>query len=99
MDPELQEYFYKIKERGLTAEQEQKIISEVHYQGSHEIPDEDFDAKDSGLEPSLSRKDSLYDYNDLSSLQDMGAIQPTYMTCLSSVDELLERDKRREKDG
>ena len=38
MDPKLQKYFKEIKGRGLTAEREQKIVSELHYQGSHEIP-------------------------------------------------------------
>jgi len=98
MDPKLQRYFREIKGRGLTAEQEKKMFSELNYQGSHEISGEspDDDSEPQSFSPA---PDNPYEYNDLSSLQDMGSAQPTYTTCLSSIDELLERDKHREEDG
>ncbi len=42
---------------------------------------------------------SVYELNDLSLLQSVPAPRPTYIHNLISVDELLERDKQREKDG
>ncbi len=99
MDPKLKKYFNEIKLRGLTAEQEQKIVSELQFQGTHEIPESSGKTTDSGSESFPHEKGNLYDYNDLSILQDIGPIQPTYTTCLSSIDDLLERDKQREEDG
>ncbi len=46
-----------------------------------------------------SRRKVLYDYDDASALQDLGPPQPSLAANLSSIDELLERDKQREKDG
>jgi len=42
---------------------------------------------------------NLYDDSDLSVLQSITAPQAGYTTCLQSLDELLERDRQREKDG
>jgi uncharacterized sporulation protein YeaH/YhbH (DUF444 family) len=99
MDPKLQKYFKEIKGRGLTAEQEQKIFFELHYQGTHEIPGDSTAVTDVASGSFSPSRDGLYDYHDLSVLQDVGPVQPTYTTCLSSIDELLERDNRREEDG
>ena len=41
----------------------------------------------------------LYAFNDQDMLQAMSAPSPTYTITLRSIDELLERDKQREKDG
>jgi len=98
MDPKVQNYLSEIRKRGLTAKQEQKILAELNYQGNHEIRS-DLPATDSGGETLISSPDGPYVYNDLFSLQEMGPIQPTYTTCLRSIDELLERDKKREEDG
>ncbi|MBW2369596.1 MAG: DUF444 family protein [Deltaproteobacteria bacterium] len=42
---------------------------------------------------------SVYAYNDLFSLQGLTPPQIPYTTCLQSIDDLLERDRNREKDG
>jgi len=98
MDPKLQGYFREIKGRGLTAEQEKRMLLELNYQDTHEIssetPDDESESRSFSPAP-----DSPYEFNDLPTLQDMGPAQPTYTTCLSSIDELLERDKKREEDG
>jgi hypothetical protein len=99
MDTRLQDYFRKIKNAGLTAEREEKILSELNYQGDHDIPNDP-----AGVEISLARVFSdpakgLYEYDDLSQFQNMGPVKSSYISCLSSVDELLERDKKREEDG
>ena len=98
-DPRTQKYFEEIKNRGLPAEQERKIVFELQFKGEHDNPDEPSDMESTGLERSVVCEGRLYDYNDLSTLQDMGPVQPDYTTCLSSIDELLERDKQREEDG
>ncbi|MFA5516274.1 MAG: DUF444 family protein [Desulfuromonadales bacterium] len=42
---------------------------------------------------------SLYDWHDQSILQRLEKPQATYTTSIRSIDELLERDRQREKDG
>ncbi len=93
MNPELQYLYERLKEAGLTREREEKILAELHDESSHEI-----------VEPQLSDKNELsdtgiYEYHDLSVLQGFSSPYFSYTTCLSSIDELLERDKLREKDG
>lgn len=47
----------------------------------------------------VSGPDSIYGYSDLAILQSMPAPQYPYTIRLASIDELLERDRQREKDG
>lgn len=49
-------------------------------------------------EESLSQ-DGVYGSNDLKALQDTAVPKMSYFYTLSSIDELLERDKQREEDG
>ncbi|MBE0598440.1 MAG: hypothetical protein IH614_14330, partial [Desulfuromonadales bacterium] len=42
---------------------------------------------------------NLYSWNDPSILQRLDKPQPTYTTNIRSIEELLERDRQREKDG
>ncbi len=42
---------------------------------------------------------NLFSFNDLSVLQSMPSLQSSFYTNISSIDELLERDNQREKDG
>ncbi len=93
MNPALKYVYERLRETGLTPEREEKILAELRYEGSHDI-----------VEPQVSDNSELsdagiYTYNDLSVLQSIFAPFPSYTTCLSSIDELLERDKLREKDG
>ncbi len=97
MNSELRRYYNKLRERGLTPEQEDIILSELYDEDSHDIPDAatpDVQNKTFRQEP-----DSIYEYDDLSVLQSMPPPPVTYTTCLRSLDELLEQDKRREEDG
>ena len=50
-------------------------------------------------EPSLGPFASLYAANDLNMLQAMSAPKSSYTTHIRTLDELLERDRQREKDG
>ncbi len=52
-----------------------------------------------GMDVVFNAQDSLYRRNDLSRLQSLPQPKATYIHNLSSIDELLERDRLRERDG
>lgn len=95
MSPKLVKFYEELKERGLTPEQEQQILLELHDEGSHDLPEPS--PPDNG--DFVTEPDTIYDYHDLAVLQDMPDPYAPYTTSLRSIDELLERDKLREKDG
>ena len=94
MNDDMLTYYQKLKEKGLSSEQEEKIQSELKEGRHHENPQESRDEK-------LSAPDfcNIYCYNDLYELMNMSPPQSTYINRLRSIDELLERDKQREEDG
>jgi uncharacterized sporulation protein YeaH/YhbH (DUF444 family) len=95
MNSKLVQIYEKLKEGGLTAEQEQKILAELNDDGSHDLRDASADGA-GGIGP-VARQ--IYSYNDLFHLQAIAALETTHSTSLRSIDELLERDRQREKDG
>jgi uncharacterized sporulation protein YeaH/YhbH (DUF444 family) len=99
MNPKLKKLYDEIKKRGLTPEQEQKILAELHDERTHDLSDAPTDAEEASGETIQRFPDNIYAYNDLSSLQSISALQGGYNVTLFSLDELLERDKQREKDG
>ncbi|CAN2040534.1 DUF444 [Candidatus Magnetomoraceae bacterium gMMP-15] len=96
MNSKLRKIYEDLKKKGLSYDQEEKILMELNYEGSHEVPES---SKDISTKEFLTGPDSIYKYNDLFILQNMTDSYCLYTTCLSSVDDLLERDKQREKDG
>jgi uncharacterized sporulation protein YeaH/YhbH (DUF444 family) len=96
MDPKRLELYDKIKDRGLTPEQDQKILLELRDDGTH-----DFSAHVGGAgEATFSHIfETVYEHSDLLHLQAFKAIKSTINITRRSMDELLERDKQREKDG
>jgi hypothetical protein len=96
---DLQKLYDEIKERGLTPERDQKILSELYDEGTHDLPDLSPDTGRAGTAAFSHASDNMYSYNDLSWLQSMTALQSSYAARLHSIDELLERDKQREEDG
>lgn len=99
MKEALLNYYRRLKEEGLSEEQEQKIRLEINHKGDHEptpCPTSQMDINDDQL---LSNIHYIYIENDFSMLQNFAALQGTYTSNIRSVDELLERDKQREKDG
>ncbi len=96
MDPERLKYYEEIEQRGLEPDRRERILRELHDQGSHAIPEPETDSSEPAFQPS---SDNPYHYHDQQLLQSIPPPQGSYTTCLSSVDELLERDKQREKDG
>ncbi len=93
MKPEMQSLYEKIRKMALTPEQEKKMLAELQDDASHDSSEPPVSEKPKAFGP------GIYEYNDLSFLQALSPHQASYTTCLSSLDELLERDKLREKDG
>ncbi|HHP7233175.1 MAG TPA: DUF444 family protein [Desulfobacterales bacterium] len=82
-----------LKAQGLSPEQEAVIEEELQDDREHVVADE-------GDRRGAPQKAlSFYDFHDLLDLQAMTAMQPTYTATVRSLDELLERDRQREKDG
>ena len=97
MDSKLLNLYQKLKQRGLTPGQEQKILAELNDTGSHDIPDADLPGD--GKRKAFQAAQNFYAYHDLLDLQGITAMQSTPNVSIRSIDELLERDKQREKDG
>jgi uncharacterized sporulation protein YeaH/YhbH (DUF444 family) len=95
MDPKLAKLYERLKEGGLTDEQEQKILAEINAGGSHDLPDTS--AGGAGDIGPVARQ--IYGCSDLFHLQAIAALETTHSTSLRSIDELLDRDKQREEDG
>jgi len=95
MDPKLVELYERLKEKGLTPEQERKILAELQAGDTHDLPE----TGEAGSSKSFRKFQNIYNYDDLSFLQAITALQSTHNTSLRSIDELLERDKQREEDG
>lgn len=89
MDPRLLAFYQQLKARGLTPEQEQRIQTELDFAGSHELPPR----------PLPQPRLDLYGWSDLAQLQGMGEARSHYSLHVRSLDDLLERDRQREKDG
>ncbi len=99
VNPELLKLYNEFKAKGLTPQQEQTILLELHDEGTHDALDVSIYAKDAGSEVFFRPPHNLYEHNDFSALQSTPAFQSTYISRIRSIDELLERDKKREKDG
>ncbi len=95
MNPRLKALFDSIKAQGVSPERERRLLQELYSGNDH------------GLIPPpanpLRRLDDafakLYGSGDLCAMQKMEAGQGSYTTSIRSLDELLERDNRREQDG
>jgi uncharacterized sporulation protein YeaH/YhbH (DUF444 family) len=97
MDSKLKNLYQQFKRRGLTAGQDQKIQAELNDSGSHEIPQAESSRDGKGAAFQAVR--NFYAYHDLPDLQGITAMQSSANVSIRSIDELLERDKQREKDG
>ena len=97
MDSKLKNLYERFKQRGLTSEQEQKILAELNDTGSHDVADADSAGDGKGKISRAVR--NFYAFHDLLDLQGITALRSTPNVSIRSIDELLERDKQREKDG
>jgi hypothetical protein len=81
----------RLKAAGLSAAQEAKIRRELEADGFHELSDQRPGVEAFGRD--------IYAYHDLDLLQRLTAMQGSASASIRSIDELLERDRQREKDG
>jgi uncharacterized protein len=95
MKPELVDRYERLKARGLSEEQDRRMHEEMaSVNTAHFLPDDDDRAP-----PLRGRPASVYGYHDLQDLQHLPAVRTCLANQLRSIDELLERDRLREKDG
>jgi len=85
----------QIRQCNLPPETEKRNLAELEGSVSHELPET---APSSGV-AGLKGPATVYGHHDLLSLQAMTHPHGSSTTHLSSIDELLERDKQREEDG
>jgi uncharacterized sporulation protein YeaH/YhbH (DUF444 family) len=97
MKSELLQYYELLKAQGLTEEQDRRMLEEISSVDAHKL------SSDTGYSLSPDRPSSIYAYHDHDLLADpiIGQKVPVMQASLAirSIDELLERDKQREKDG
>jgi len=97
MDQKLIKLYRQLQKEGLTKEQEKKIQAELEFEGSHGVPGGENSG--TGGDGSAMTVKKIYAYHDLLDLQGMTAMRTTPNVSIRSIDELLERDNQREKDG
>jgi len=97
MDSKQLKLYKQLKKDGLSPEQEEKIQLELKYEGSHSMPAGEVPG--TGKDGSALTFRKIYAYHDLLDLQGMTAMASTPNVSIRSIDELLERDHQREKDG
>ncbi|WP_319522946.1 DUF444 family protein [uncultured Desulfosarcina sp.] len=99
MKADLKKIYQSLKRAGLSAEQEGKILLELNDDRTHELPAVVGDMALVRTDSGEVRLINLYDHNDLMFLQAMAQPRGYYVSHIRSIDELLEKDRQREKDG
>lgn len=99
MTSELKRIYDQLRESGLTPEQEKKFLQEIDGGQTHDLPPAGGEVALVRTAEGAFRLLTLYDYHDLMVLQAMGAPRGSYVSHIRSIDELLEKDRQREKDG
>ena len=99
MRSKLEKLYNELKAAGLTPEQEQKIRLELGDDRQHGMPVVAGNTAVVTTDKGAIRLLNLYDYHDLMTLQAMGQPKGSYVSHIRSIDELLEKDRQREKDG
>lgn len=92
MSTDRKKWYESLKARGLTEEQDRVICAELHDDRSHA-------PTASGQPAAVDGVLSVYAHYDLVHLQGMAAMRSGNAATMHSLDELLHRDKLREKDG
>lgn len=96
MHNRLYRYFQQLKEEGLSARQEALILDElIRPENENNIGHAPEHTPVSGDSPFTT----FYQHNDLNALMQIAALSSPPSSKMSTIDELLERDKQREKDG
>ncbi|MGD1973150.1 MAG: hypothetical protein PVG73_03715, partial [Desulfobacterales bacterium] len=97
MKPKLIDLYNRLKKNGITPEQDQRMRLELEYTGTHDLPEDNSPGAGSTSATSGSR--DIYAFHDLTDLQGMTAMRSTPTVSIRSIDDLLQRDNQREKDG
>lgn len=92
MKKSLWNIYQSLKAKGLTAEQEEKILSEIRLSEAqvHE---------GQGPPQAPPVQPSIYAFNDMAMLQDLTVGMGNYYAHIRTIDELLAKDRQRAKDG
>ncbi len=96
MDPNLIKYYDKLKKEGLSIKREKKILFELYDDKKHDM---DFNFKEKQTTLFDSFLVSLYSYSDMTCMQNLNLQKKAYVNRIRSIDDLLEKDNQREKDG
>ena len=84
----MKKLYEKYKKEGLTKEQEEIILREINFKPEKQIPEKEF-----------KLFSEIYYFNDFETILQMNLPSFNPQLALQTLDELLERDKQREKDG
>lgn len=101
VDKELLDLYASMKKKGIPPEIERSVLKELDFPGDHKLP-EDISLEgltSEGIDPFLVKTNGIYSLNDFNYLQDMRHPKPTHLQALQTMDDLLDRDKQRKKDG
>lgn len=99
MRSELEKLYKSLKNKGLTPEQDEKILQELNGEATHQDPGVSGDIGVIFTEDGEIQLTGLYGYHDLMVLQAIPESVVPYATHIQSIDDLLEKDHQREKDG
>ena len=91
MNDKLRKLYESLRQAGLTPDRERIVLKELNGPDVHPTV--------GPLEDKLPGTGSVYTHHDLFSLQELGIPQSSYALRLQSLDELLDRDQKRENDG
>lgn len=96
MDKDLIDIPEDINKESLSLEKKQRILSEFESRRSHQQEKSELDLKE---ERSQYLDKCIYAFDDLSVLQSISPYRSPIITELRPIDDILERDNQREKDG
>ena len=99
MDNDLLKIYEALKAKGLSENREKKILDEIRAGGKHGLPEDGARLPADGVEHLPYGPDGFYDFHDMIHLQDMDWHPVSAFASIRSLDEILEKDRQREKDG
>jgi uncharacterized sporulation protein YeaH/YhbH (DUF444 family) len=100
MDARAKAFFDQLTAGGISPAREARLRRELEHDGDHGLPEAPpAPAYTPGIEVLARVWRTPYVYADLTFLQEMSTPQGSYTARIGSLDELMERDSRREKDG
>ncbi len=91
MNKNEEQLYQQLKQKGLSPEQEEIIKKELDLCQTHSLKHD--------LPPMKNYYPGLYEKTDLEVLQEIGSHNVSPFSALKTLDELLEHDKQRDKDG